>query len=151
MAVIEFPFYFKQNYTYDKLLLWKFDWNVIKILCMYIFSFATHNAVLNVISEAKEPTKEKGRKIVNYSFIAEVSTYVIVLFTGYLSTFDDTNEIFLDRPGQSIFLVIGKALYIISLTCHIGLFYFISRPSIEMLVNRGRLFTDTQYIYISNV
>ena len=112
---------------------------------MYFFAYANHNAVLNVIHEVKQPTKQKGNKIVNYTFIIELITYTTVLYSGYLSTFDLTNEIFIDREGQSFFLVMGKALYIVSLTCHIGLYYFISRPSIEMIVNEGNKFTETQY------
>lgn len=142
VAIIEFPFYFRENYSYEKLKLWDFNPNVLQVLCMYFFAFANHNALLNVISELNKPTKEQGTKIVKYSFFAEFYIYLIVLFTGYLSTFDETNEIFIDRPGNSIFLVIGKILYIVSLTCHIGLYYFVCRPSIEMLVNDGKSFTE---------
>jgi amino acid permease len=144
VSVIEFPFYFKENYSLEKLKLWDFNINIVKTLCMYFFAFANHNAILGVINEIKGQTEEKAYKIVKYTFQVELATYIIVLFTGYLSTFDETNEIFIDRPGVSIFLVIGKALYIITLTCHIGLYYFISRPSLEMAVHQGKRFTDNQ-------
>lgn len=144
VSLIEFPFYFRDNFSFHKIKWFEFDWNVIKILCMYFFAYANHNAVLNVIHEVKEPSKKKGNRIVNYAFLIELVTYVIVIFSGYLSTFEKTKEIFIDRDGQSIFLVLGKQLYIVSLTCHIGLYYFISRPSIEMIVNKGVRFTERQ-------
>jgi amino acid permease len=108
---------------------------------MYIFCYSSHNAILNVIVEVKNVTKVKGRKIAKTAFYIEFFVYTTVLFVGYLSTFENTNEIFIDRPDQTIYLVVGKLLYIISLTCHIALFYFISRPSIEMLLNKGKRFT----------
>jgi amino acid permease len=148
VSVCEVPFYFKQNYSYEKLKLFDFNINGVKFLCMYFFAYTNHNAVLNVIHETQEPTKSKGNKIIKYAFVIEFVTYVIVLFAGYFSTFDDTKEIFIDRDDQSIFLLFGKVLYTVSLTCHIGLFYFISKPSIEMLFNKGNQFTEKEYINI---
>jgi amino acid permease len=144
VSIIEFPFYFNENYSYAKLKLWDLNWNIVKIICMYIFAYANHNAILNVVREVKEPTQEKGKKIVYSAFYIEFSVYLLVLITGYLSTFDETNEIFIDRKENNVFMFVGKILYMVALTCHIGLLYFISIPSIEMLVNSGNQFNQSQ-------
>jgi amino acid permease len=142
VSIIEFPFYFKQNYSFEKLKFFDLNINVIKVICMYVFSYANHNAILNVINELQSPSREKGEKIRKYSYFIEFFIYSTILYIGYFSTFDETNEIFIDRPGESAFMIVGKGLYIISLTCHIGLFYFISKPSMSVIINNGLPFTN---------
>jgi len=145
VSVIEFPFFFSENYSVDKIKLFDFNSNLSTVLCIYFFSYANHNAVLNVINEVQNKNswtekegKSRGLRIANIQYAVLFLTYLTVMLTGYLSTFDQTNEIFLDRKGESIFIVIGKSFYILSLTCHIGLYYYISRPSIEKLfIYRG--------------
>jgi amino acid permease len=144
VAIIEFPFYFKQNFSSEKVKYYDFDWSVVKIMCMYFFAFTNHNAVLHVVGDLKQPTKTKGNKIVRYAFTIEFIVYLTVSFTGYLSTFDETNEIFIDREGQSIFLLFGKILYIVSLSCHIALYCYVSKPSLEMFLNKGEQFNGSQ-------
>ena len=53
------------------------------------------------------------------------------MFIGYLSTFENTNEIYIDRPNEGQSILLGKTLYIVGLTCDIGLYYYISRPQLE--------------------
>jgi amino acid permease len=133
-----------ENYSWERIKWFDFNLDIVKFACVYIFAFFNHNAILSVISEEKEPTKEKGFKIVNYTFIVQFSIYLLVLVTGYLSTFEETREIFIDRDRENIFIIIGKALYIIALTCHLGLLYFISVPSLEMLFNKGNKFNENE-------
>jgi len=139
---VEFPYYFIENYSYERLIFFKFDWNIIKVLCVYFFAFANHNAILNILSDLKNPNKKRCMKVLNYSFNIEFYTYILIILVGYLSTYENTKEIFVDRPGESIFMVIGKVLYGISLTCHIGLYYYISRPGLEVLFNNAEKFSE---------
>jgi len=85
-------------------------------------------------------------KVLIYSFNIEFYVYLLIILVGYLSTFENTKEIFVDRPGGSIFMMIGKLLYGISLTCHIGLYYYISRPGLEVLFNNSEPFSETKYL-----
>ena len=144
MSIVETPFYLMKNFSYEKVKLFDLNINVFKFICLYFFSYSTHNAILNVINEIREPTEKKAMKIIKYSYIIEVMTYVLVLFSGYFSTLDQTKEIFVDRDDQSIFLLIGKVLYTISLTCHIALYVYISKPSVEMLINKNVQFTERE-------
>jgi amino acid permease len=144
VSFIQFPFYFVENYSWERIKLYDFNLDIIKFACVYIFAFSNHNAILNVISEVKNPIQIRGFRIINNAFYTEFLVYFIVLCTGYLSTFEETKEIFIDRDRDNIFLIIGKGLYIIALTCHIGLLYFISVPSLEMLINSGHKFTRKQ-------
>ena len=132
-----------ENYHWKKILFFKLDYDILKVICLYFFAFGNHNAILNVLSDLSNPSKKRCLKVLNYSFKVEFYVYVTVMIVGYFSTFQDTNEIFIDRPGQSIFLVIGKLLYIISLTCHIGLYYYISIPSFEVLFNKSEKFSES--------
>lgn len=135
VSVIEFPFYFMQNFTWERVKVYDFNFNVVKVMCMYFFSFANHNAMLNVMSETDDPhDKKNNKKIIIAQFNILFWTYLTVMITGYLSTFEMTKEIFIDREGESFFMVIGKVCYNVSLICHIGLYYYISKPSIENLV-----------------
>jgi amino acid permease len=133
-----------ENFSWQRVKLYDFNLDVIKFTCVYIFAFANHNAILNVISEVKHPTKRRGFRIVNNAFYTEFITYLLVLCTGYLSTYEETQEIFIDRDKENVFFIIGKGLYIVALTCHIGLLYFISVPSLEMLTNKGEKYNTKQ-------
>ncbi len=144
VALIEFPFYFMENYKWDKILFYKFDDNILRVICLYFFAFGNHNSILNVLSDLNNPTKKRCLKVVNFSFNIEFYVYITVMIIGYFSTFQDTNEIFIDRPGQSIFLVLGKILYIISLICHIGLYYYFTKPSFEVLFNKSEKFNESK-------
>jgi amino acid permease len=143
VSFIEFPSYFKQNYPTAEIRYWKFNSNIFKVVCMYIFAFNNHFAILNVVRQLVNPTKERARQTVRTAFFIEFIVYICVLFTAYFSTFQDTNEVFVDRADQSIFILIGKLGYIVSLTCHIALYYYISRPSLEVFLNNGEEFSTS--------
>lgn len=55
----------------------------------------------------------------------------------------------MDRPDQSFFMLIGKTAYILSLTCHIGLYYIISKPSIQTLVFKGEQLSEKKNFYMA--
>jgi amino acid permease len=133
-----------ENYSWERIKLVDVNLDIIKFACVYIFAFTNHNAVLNVISEVKNPTQKRGFRIVNNAFYTEFIVYLLVLCTGYLSTYEETKEIFIDRDKDNIFLIVGKGLYIVALTCHIGLLYYISVPSLEMLLNNGQMYTKKE-------
>ncbi len=144
VSIIEFPFYFRQNFSPEKVKFYEFDWPIVKVMCMYFFAFTNHNAILHVIADLNQPTEKTGNEIVRYAFTIEFIVYLTVSITGYLSTFDNTNEIFIDREGQSIFLLLGKLLYIVSLSCHIALYCYVSKPSLEMFLNNGKTFNNLE-------
>lgn len=134
------------NYQWQKILFFKFDDNILKVICLYFFAFGNHNAILNVLSDLSNPSKKRCLKVLDYSFKVEFYVYSVVMITGYFSTFQETKEIYIDREDQSIFLVLGKLLYIVALTCHIGLYYYISKPSFENLFNRSEKFSESKYL-----
>ena len=113
-----------------------------QVFCMYFFSFGNHNAVLNVVKDLNNPTKKRGKKVVLYSYYIEFFVYLTVMIIGYLSTYEETNELFIDRNDQSIFLLFGKFFYVIALTCHIGMFYYISIDSLQIFLNNGEEFSN---------
>jgi amino acid permease len=142
VSLIEFPFYLMKNYDWTKILFFKFDNNIIKIICLYFFAFGNHNIILDVLQDLSNPKKKRCLKVLNHSFNIQFYIYITVMFVGYFSTFQDTNEIFIDRQGQSIFLIIGKLFFNISLICNIGLYYYFSKPSFEVLFNNSEKFSE---------
>jgi amino acid permease len=117
---------------------------------MFFFSFGNHNAILNVVKDLNNPTKKRAQKVVRYSFYIEFYVYLSTMLIGYFSTFENTNEIFIDRHDQSFFLLFGKMFYVIALTCHIGMYYYISKPSLQHYFNNGDDFNPKQYLLILN-
>ena len=138
--MIEFPWYFKKNFSFERVVYFDFNINILKV-----FSFGNHNAILNIVKDLNRPTKNRGKKVVGYSFYIEFFVYLTVMIIGYLSTFEETHEIFIDRHDQSFFLLFGKMFYVIALTCHIGMFYYISKPSLQVFLNYNNDFTEKQY------
>jgi amino acid permease len=73
-------------------------------------------------------------KLAKYSFNLQLFLFIGVMFIGYFSTFDQTEDIYINRADQSIFMVIGKAFFIILLLCNIGLYYYMNRNDFENLI-----------------
>lgn len=115
---------------------------------MFFFSFGNHNALLNVLKDINNPTFKRSKKVVVYSFYIEFYVYLFTMFIGYFSTFENTKEIFIDRHEQSFFLLIGKLFYVVALICHIGMYLYISKPSLELVFNKGNAFENYEYIYM---
>ena len=146
VALLETPYYMKKNFEWEKVKYWDFNINVLKVTCMYFFAYNNHNAILNILRELSDNTKDRGKRVKTIGFIIQFISYLTVIIAGYLATLENTSEIFIDRrENQSIFIIIGKMCYIVSLTAHIALYYFISRPSLENLFLYGERFTETQY------
>ncbi len=66
------------------------------------------------------------------------------MYLGYFSTLDQTNDIYIDRPYQSIYMILGKMLYVIPLLCNVGLYYFITKPYLEILFNSSIKFSPVK-------
>ena len=69
-------------------------------------------------------------------------TYIVIITIGYFSTYELTPEIFLNRKGESMFMVIAKLFYCMIVICDIALGYYMSKSGIEWTVGlRDRNFT----------
>lgn len=149
VSIFEFPKYYHRNFSFEKINYFNTDADIIQTFCVFFFAFGNHTSLFNVLTELSNKTTKRLYMLINYSFIAEVTLYVIVMFIGYFSTLDKTNEVFIDREDQSIFMVIGKVFYLICLVCNTGLYYFMIRPSLEWFMLGDRQFSDTGNIIVA--
>lgn len=90
-------------------------------------------------------------KLISYTFYSEVFIYLIVMLVAYFSTYEKTNQIFLDRGDTNIFFIIGKFFYVICLVCNVGLYYYMIRPSLECVLKNNKEFTKLENTSISCV
>lgn len=131
VSMLEIQYYQEINYSKSSVVYFDVNLNIFSVICMYFFCFSNHNVVLTIISDLKGDVEKKGNRVINIQFIIEFFCYLLVMFIGYLSTFENTNEIYIDRPNEGQSILLGKTLYIVGLTCDIGLYYYISRPQLE--------------------
>jgi len=130
-----------KNYPNSTILLYNFDYNLIGDTCsIYLISFSSHSFIFNVIANINQNNELKSRIVVFYAYFIQWFVYIIVLFIAYFSTFQNTNEIFIDRPNETIFMVIGKAIFCLGLICNIGMFYFTSKDCFQTIFNGGNKF-----------
>jgi amino acid permease len=148
VSIFEFPFYFKKYFQPEKVNYFNLNVNIFQTFCVFFFAFGNHTSILNVLYELKDKTTARIKMLVNYTYYLEFSLYLVVMLVGYFSTLDQTNEIYIDRPGQSIFMVIGKVLYALCMVCNIGLYYYMIRPNLEYLFNKSQTLTTRQYYNI---
>ncbi len=104
------PYFCMRNYSHSTIKLFDFNINGIGDSCsIYLFAFANHMYIFTVLNCMDEPHEIKSRIVVFYAYFIEFFVYIGVFFIAYFSTFQDTHEIFIDRPGETIFMTIGKA------------------------------------------
>jgi amino acid permease len=131
VSIFEFPFYFRRNFAWEKINYFDFNFNFIQIFCIFFFAFGNHSTIMNAMGELRD--KRKVTKLAKYTQGVEYVLYLITIVVGYFSTFDDTQEIYINREGQSIFMVVGKIIFILVMICNIGLYYYMVKPFLEHL------------------
>ena len=132
--MFEFPSYFRKNYDYEKISLFNVNANVFQTFCIFFYAFGNHPIFLTVTDEMNNKENNSINKLAKYSFNLQLILFIGVMFIGYFSTFDQTEDIYINRADQSIFMVIGKAFFIILLLCNIGLYYYMNRSDFEACI-----------------
>lgn len=135
VAIFEFPFYFKKNYSPEKIEYIKLDFNIIEVICVFFFAFGNHTSILNALKEIKNKTDSRIMTLAKFTFYSEFFLYLIIMLVGYFSMYDQTSDIFINREDQSIFMIVGKIFYVFTLTCNVGLYFYMLRPTLEFLFN----------------
>ena len=86
---------------------------------------------MNTINELFPKTQRRIKKLVNYTSFSEIFFYLITILVGYFSTYNETDEIYINRSYQSTFMVIGKFLYMGVMICNVCLYYYMIKPYLE--------------------
>ncbi len=114
------------------------NWDYLDTFSTFMFGFSSHNGIYQIFVELKRPSPKRFNKIISRSFGIEVVLYLLISFGGYFSTFQETKDIFLDRPDlpglqYDIFIRIAKVTLFICLHCTMAINYNIMRMSFKSM------------------
>jgi amino acid permease len=131
ISLFEFPYFFQKNFSTQKIVYFNFDEKFLETICIFFFAFGNHSTIMNTISELHPKTDRRIKKLVNYTSYSEIFFYLITILVGYFSTYNETDEIYINREYQSIFMVVGKFLYMGVMICNVCLYYYMIKPYLE--------------------
>lgn len=129
------------QFDYSRIVFFKFDHNLIMVICVFYYCFGNHTAVLDVLHEMTEKSKKRINKLLGYTYYSQVIVYLLIMLIGYLSNYEKTSDLIIDDPNQSVFLVLGKAAYTIALLCNVGLYYLMQKSTFEWIFKNNKNFT----------
>jgi hypothetical protein len=159
VILIEMPFYLKQHFDDEKSfppLFVNLNWGYLDTFTAFMFGFASHMGVLQVLAELKRPTDRRTKKALKYSFILEFIVYLIITFSGFFSTFYETKGLFLYREdlknfNPDYFMIAAKITLFICLHCKMAILYNIMRISLKSICFDNKEITFLKdFIYMFN-
>ena len=105
IIVAQTPFYLKENMARGLTIKWysKIDFSYLEVVAIFMFSYSNHNAVLPILNGVKNPCFETSLGIANLSAFIETISYLLVSVGGYLSTLEETPDIFISRKDLKTF------------------------------------------------
>lgn len=144
ITIFEFPLYLNyynnSHKHYSKHINWynieSFD-AVVKSICVYFYSFAYHGGSMLIIKNFRNKSEKRITKVLATSVFSSFLIYYFVMILGYLSNLQDTKEIFINRGHETVFIVIGKLLYSLSLIFNIAFTYVLSQKFMEYIITFG--------------
>lgn len=151
VTVVEFPFYFTLNFleNQNNRNINLFNINSLKSLvstfCIYFFNFANNVSALEAIRYLKGKSTKRYSAIVKYSQLTVAGVLYILMLFGYLSTLDDTSEIYINKDPQSVFVVIGKVFFSIGLIIYSSFNYTSSKKFLERYIMFGYEVTEEEH------
>jgi amino acid permease len=128
VSIFEWPIFFEQNFSWNRLSFFNLNLSSIDTLCIFFFSFGNHSTILNAMSELDPNTEKRIKILVDYTSFSETFLYLVTMLVGYFSTYDLTQEIYINRAYQSIFMIVGKFVIIVVMICNVGLYYYMIKP-----------------------
>lgn len=143
ISILEFPIilqkYVKTHSTYT--INWynisSFE-DVVNSICIYFYSFAYHGGSLIIIKNFKDKTENGINGVLKASVLSSFFIYYLIMIFGYLGTLEETSEIFINRGNsESIYLIMGKILYSISLIFNIAFTYVLSKKFMQYCLTFG--------------
>ncbi|MCQ2818176.1 MAG: amino acid transporter [archaeon] len=150
---IEFPGYASNNFSFEKMskkgIYFKFNFKIIEMPFVFFTSFGNHSTILSAVNQVEEKTETKCLNVGKRTYWGEYFIYVAVLFISFFSTFEDTAEIFLNRPNLSLLMMIGECNMAILMICNISLYYFTTMPTLEYLFNNSKPFEGKSIYLVS--
>lgn len=105
VVIVETPFYFKEyvNKSETQIFAFYIDWNFMGSCSLVFFAYTCQMSLLPIYSELVAPNYRRISKVVWRSLILDFVFYVLIASCGYLSTFNWTKDIVIDRTPLPAF------------------------------------------------
>jgi amino acid permease len=110
--------------TYKIIYFEEISLDIINTLLIFIFGFASHPGILNLLRNLNRPSKNRFPKVVIRGFIIEFIIYFSLSFGGYFSFLGATKDNILSNfPLDDKFIMVAKISLFICLHCTIAINY----------------------------
>ena len=105
IIVIECPFYIKYNFIDNKTKInfvdiisgFKGDMKILQSISTLFYAFSCHVGVFPVLNTLKSPTPQRIHLLFKRSIILDISCYLIIGISGYLTQPIDTPDLIIER------------------------------------------------------
>ena len=130
IVIIECPFYIKHNFIDNKTKInfidvisgFKGDMKILQSISTLFYAFACHAGVFPILNTLKNPTPQRINLLFKKSIILEISCYLIIGISGYLTQPVETPDLIIERKKifKNDFLMnIGQVCFIFTLIAKI--------------------------------
>jgi amino acid permease len=130
VVVIECPFYIKYNFIDNKTELnlvdvisgFKGDMKILQSISTLFYAFACHVGVFPVLNSLNSPTPQRINLLFKKSIILDISCYIIIGVSGYLTQPVDTPDLIIERKKifkNDFLMIIGQVSFIFTLIAKI--------------------------------
>ena len=130
IVVIECPFYIKNNFFDNKTKInlidvisgFKGDMKILEAISTLFYAFSCHVGVFPVLNSLKNPTPQRINLLFKKSIILDISCYLIIGISGYLTQPIDTPDLIIERKKifkNDFLMIIGQICFIFTLIAKI--------------------------------
>lgn len=95
----EVTFYFQENKSTAIIYAYVFDLNIFTSFSLVFFAFTCQMQLLPIYSELVAPDYRRIRKVITRALAIDIIFYILIAGAGYLSTFNRTSDIMIERPA----------------------------------------------------
>ena len=145
IVVIECPFYIKYNFIDNKTEInlidvisgFSGDMKILQAVSTLFYAFSCHVGVFPVLNTLKNPTSQRINSLFKKSIILDISCYLIIGISGYLTQPINTPDLIIERKKifKNDFLMnIGQVCFIFTLVAKICANYNALRSCIVNLL-----------------
>lgn len=130
IIVIECPFYIKFNFFNNKTKInlidvisgFKGDMKILQAISTLFYAFSCHVGVFPVLNSLKNPTSQRINLLFKKSIMLDISCYLIIGISGYLTQPIDTPDLIIERKKifkNDFLMIIGQISFIFTLIAKI--------------------------------
>lgn len=99
VLIAELPAYYKEFKPKSEVVAAYWDLNIFTGASMTFFAYTCQVQMLPIYSELVNPSYSRMRKVIQRSIATDFLFYLVIAVAGYLSQFNNTAEIVLERPA----------------------------------------------------